>query len=1212
MATTNVSEAPGQGGFFNLLRAASRPSLLALLVAPLAILTGVATYAIVTGLVPYNPAPSRLIALLLLHIVLDLSLGGLIAWRLMRLWRERRSGHAGARLHVRLVSIFIAIAVVPAILVAIFAAVTLNLGMEAWFSPRVKTALNDAVTVSRHYMAEKGNGIIVDAGAIADGLQLDQGLRDQTGHMRYAAMFEKLAMMTRDRGLSASFLIDSHGTVLGSTTKLQYTTAIRPSAADIAQAGEGQIVVDGNPETGVVRALIQLRALNDAYLLVVRLVDPKVFDYYRRTAVAVSEYHRLEQNRTEIQLIFFALYAAVSLVILLAAIWLGLWAANRLVRPISSLIDAAERVSEGDLKAQVAMGRDDDEVATLGRAFNRMTSQLDAQRTALIEANQQNDERRRFTETVLAGVSAGVLGLDADGNITIVNRAAARLLNADPDEIEGHHYSEAVPELAALIYRAISEPVGRASGDVTIKRGASPRTLSVQVASERGPHASGFAVTFDDITDLVSAQRTAAWADVARRIAHEIRKSADADPVVGRTAQAQICKRSHHRPRSVRAVHGHHHPAGRRHRAHGRRIFVLCAHADSCYAARERAGTDPSGGVPATRGQSADHLRDSVAPRNRLLRLRRASGLAGFDERSQERNREHRCTPRKRRRRTGAHRGRAGTKGRVRVFPHYRQWRRPAAGTSPSPDRTVCHDADQGHGTGPRDRPQIFEDHGGEVALTDADDEHGAEVTLKFPLQQKTAREKGAADEQTRFAHSAEILVVDDEEDIRDLVSGILRDEGFETRVAADSDSALGAMRQRRPQLAILDIWLQGSRLDGIQVLDTIKREQPDLPVVMISGHGTIETAVASIKKGAYDFIEKPFKADRLIHVVGRALKSARLKREVQELKLKAGDNSELVGQSSAISQLRQLIEKIAPTNSRVLITGPSGSGKEVVARLIHARSRRAANAFVAINCATMEPDRIEVELFGIESGDGPRKTGLFELAHNGTLFLDEVAEMPLETQGKILRVLVDQTFQRVGGTTRVQVDARLVSCTTRDPRAEIAAGRFREDLYHRLNVVPVRVPSLAEHRDDVPALVAHFMKRLSAASGLPTREIGDDAMAVLQAHTWPGNVRQLRNIVERLLILASDDAAQAVSADLLPADLGANAPWGGGGDLVISLPLREAREIFERDYLMAQINRFGGNISRTAAFIGMERSALHRKLKSLGVGPNGRESFNA
>src|SRR5689334_1819032 len=422
---------------------------------------------------------------------------------------------------------------------------------------------------------------------------------------------------------------------------------------------------------------------------------------------------------------------------------------------------------------------------------------------------------------------------------------------------------------------------------------------------------------------------------------------------------------------------------------------------------------------------------------------------------------------------------------------------------------------------------------------------------------------------------ASEILIVDDEEDIRDLIAGILRDEGYETRVAGDSDAALAAVRQRRPQLIVLDIWLQGSKLDGIQVLDALKREQADLPVVMISGHGSIETAVASIKKGAYDFIEKPFKADRLIHVVGRALEAARLRREVQELKLKAGDDSELVGNSSAISQLRQAIDKIAPTNSRVFITGPAGSGKEVAARLIHARSRRAGNAFVAINCATMDPDRIEAELFGVENPDGPRKTGLFELAHNGTLYLDEVSDMPLETQGKILRVLIDQTFTRIGGTTRVQVDARVICSTTRDLRAETEAGRFREDLYHRLNVVPVRVPSLAERRDDIPALISHFMKRLSAAGGLPVRNIGDDAMAVLQAHSWPGNVRQLRNIVERLLILASDDLTEAVSADLLPTDLGSGNGWGSskGGDLVISLPLREAREIFERDYLVAQIN---------------------------------------
>jgi two-component system, NtrC family, nitrogen regulation response regulator NtrX len=460
-----------------------------------------------------------------------------------------------------------------------------------------------------------------------------------------------------------------------------------------------------------------------------------------------------------------------------------------------------------------------------------------------------------------------------------------------------------------------------------------------------------------------------------------------------------------------------------------------------------------------------------------------------------------------------------------------------------------------------------------------------------------------------------EILVVDDEADIRELMAGILADEGYETRAACDSDSTLVAVAQRRPHLLVLDVWLQGSKLDGIQVLDVLKRDYPDLPVVIISGHGTIETAVAAIKKGAYDFIEKPFKADRLVHVVKRALEAARLKREVDELKLKAGDETDLVGTSPAIVQLRQLVDKVAPTGSRILIVGPPGSGKEVTARLIHARSRRANNAFVAINCAMMEPTHIEAELFGVEGGQGARKIGLLELAHGGTMFLDEVADMPLETQGKILRVLIDQTFQRIGGTTRVQVDVRVISSSTADLRAEIEAGHFREDLYHRLNVVPVRVPSLAERRDDIPQLIAHFMKRLSAASGLAVREVGDDAMAVLQAYAWPGNVRQLRNVVERLLILAMDDAAEAISADLLPSDFNSAAsPWANGAksDLIISLPLREAREIFEREYLLAQINRFGGNISRTAAFIGMERSALHRKLKSLGVTPGREASFNA
>ena len=506
----------------DLLRAISRPSRIALAVGVLAAASGAVTYAILSGVTPWTPSRAGLIALLLINLTLGLSLGALIAWRLVRLWAERKSGRAGARLHVRLVAWFGTIAVVPAILIAIFAAVTLNLGLEAWFSGRVKDALGSAVNVAQHYVKEHERGIIGDAYEIANNIQHDPTLFDEDKHVRPAAFFSKLNSLTKDRGLQASYIVDGHGKILASTKQQFLKDPKPPSAADISQAKGGSIVVDAAPEGGTVTALIQMQALNDAYLLVVRLVDPQVFGYYRRTVDAVSEYNRLDENRLEVQLVFAALYAVVSLVTLLAAVWSGIWAANRLVRPISSLIGAAERVSEGDLTAHVKVAHDDDELANLGHAFNRMTQQLAAQRGDLVAANRLNEERRRFTETVLSGVSAGVIGLDRDGQITIVNRAAARLLNATPEELEGRHYSESVPELGALIRRALSEPVGRAGGEVAIKRTGTPRALSVQVSGERGnPH--GFVITFDDITDLVGAQRTAAWADVARRIAHEIK-----------------------------------------------------------------------------------------------------------------------------------------------------------------------------------------------------------------------------------------------------------------------------------------------------------------------------------------------------------------------------------------------------------------------------------------------------------------------------------------------------------------------------------------------------------------------------------------------------------------------------------------------------------------------------------------------------------------
>jgi two-component system nitrogen regulation response regulator NtrX len=453
---------------------------------------------------------------------------------------------------------------------------------------------------------------------------------------------------------------------------------------------------------------------------------------------------------------------------------------------------------------------------------------------------------------------------------------------------------------------------------------------------------------------------------------------------------------------------------------------------------------------------------------------------------------------------------------------------------------------------------------------------------------------------------ATDILIVDDETDIREAVAGILSDEGHGTRTASNSDEALAAIEARRPQLIFLDIWLQGSRLDGLQILEIISEQHPNLPVVMISGHGNIETAVQATKLGAYDFIEKPFKADRLVLVAERALEASRLKREVSDLRTRAGVSNKLIGSSVAANQLRQVIERVGPANSRVMITGNPGAGKELTARLIHEQSARASGPFVAINAANITPDSMEEELFGIEAGEGRgRKTGALEEAHGGTLYLDEIADMPRETQGKILRVLVEQNFQRVGGATRVHVDVRIISSTSHNLAENIAAGTFREDLFHRLSVVPIRVPALSERRDDIPELIAYFIDQLAQTTGMPKRDVGDDAMAVLQSHDWPGNIRQLRNNVERMMILASGGPEVAISADMLPAEIGTMVPAtpaGSGGEKLMSLPLREAREMFEKEYLVAQISRFGGNISRTSEFIGMERSALHRKLKSLGI----------
>ena len=450
-----------------------------------------------------------------------------------------------------------------------------------------------------------------------------------------------------------------------------------------------------------------------------------------------------------------------------------------------------------------------------------------------------------------------------------------------------------------------------------------------------------------------------------------------------------------------------------------------------------------------------------------------------------------------------------------------------------------------------------------------------------------------------------DILVVDDEEDIRELVAGVLEDEGYSPRTAGDSDTALAAIADRRPSLVLLDVFLKGSRLDGLDLLDEIKRRDPSQPVLVISGHGNLDTAVAAIRRGAADFIEKPFEAQRLLLLVSRATETERLRAEYQTLRAQVGLDDQLSGTSGSINQVRATLRRVAPTGSRVLISGPAGVGKEVAARMLHSWSPRANAPFVVVSAARMTPERVEEELFGSERPDGSTTSGLLERAHGGTLFLDEIADMPVTTQGKILRVLTDQSFNRVGGQRQVKVDVRVLSATARNLTAEIDAGRFREDFYYRLNVVPVFIPALAERREDIPGLVEHFVARYAAERRVPTPDVTVDAMAALQAYDWPGNVRQLRNIVERTIILASGDQIARIEMDMLPAEIlndPVAGPASGPGHAGMGAPLREAREAFEREYLRIQIRRFSGNISRTAHFIGMERSALHRKLKILGM----------
>jgi two-component system nitrogen regulation sensor histidine kinase NtrY len=746
MVITNTVDPPVGPGLWRVIRAASRPARLAAAVGILVVISGVVTFVTVKGLVPYKSPPATFIGLLLVNLSLVLTLGAVVAWQLTRLWSDRKSGIAGARLHARLVMMFSTIAVVPAILVAVYAAVSINLGVQTWFSRDVKAALDSAVIAARHYVEGQHDQISRDVYEIATTIENDPEWLGDNNKVRSDILFEKLGTLTKAHGLQAAYILDSQGRIIGSTKRMTLKDVAMPNAAAMAKAASGQAVFQADVKQGLLEALWRMEALRDAYLFVVRSVDKNELTYYQKSLRAVSEYNRLDQNLLQVQLIFAALYVAVSLLILLAAIWLGLWAANSLVRPVSRL------------KAQVEIDRDDDEMGTLGRAFNSMTRELDAQRDELVSTNEQLDTRRRFTEAVLAGVSAGVMGLDGEGAVTIVNRAAARLLNAAPEEMENRHYSEAVPELAGLIRRAIQEPVGRASGEAVVKRGTTVRTLSVQVASESGGGSPGFIVTFDDITELVSAQRTAAWADVARRIAHEIK-----NPLTPIQLSAERLKRKYGAevttdPEVFRQCTD---TIIRQVGDIGRMVDEVSSFArmPTPVMRRENAGELIQQAVFLQRVANPEityqpHLSatpvyfecDGRLVSQALMNVMKNAGEA-----------------------IGARVAQGGEEpGRISIsvseedgraifrvedngigLPHEQRHRL----TEPYVTTRA-----KGTGLGLAIVRKILEDHGGEIVLRDREDEaQGAEVRLIFPLKQKTSKEtqKGAGDEQERIANLA-------------------------------------------------------------------------------------------------------------------------------------------------------------------------------------------------------------------------------------------------------------------------------------------------------------------------------------------------------------------------------------------------------------------------------------------------------------------------
>ena len=991
---------------------------------------------------------------------------------------------------------------------------------------------------------------------------------------------------------------------------------VLPSPELLGKITETEPQVALIPEGDHVAAAVKLHGYDDMYLYVARLLDPRVVQQLRATQESVGEYANLEARRLGIQIAFALMFAVIALIVLLSSAWIGLDFANRLVAPIRRLIGAANVVSTGNLHIQVPVHRSEGDLAHLGETFNKMTQELRTQHEDIVRARDLIDSRRRFTEAVLAGASAGVIGVNADGRITILNRSAERLIGRSESEALGLPLAEIAPELAEIFQAARSGNQRLVQRQVTVTRDGQERNFSVRVTSEQATESEhGYVITIDDITELVLAQRSSAWADIARRIAHEIK-----NPLTPIQLSAERLRRKYGKlitedagvfeqctdtivrqvddikrmvdefsrfARMPKAVIADEDVADTVRQV----VFLLrVGHPDIDFEVELAAETMPA---------RFDRRLISQALTNIIKNATEAIGAVP----PAELGRGHITVARQR----------DGKEVVIDVIDNGIGLPKENRARLLEPYVTT---REKGTGLGLAIVGRILEEHGGRIELRDASEKipgaRGAWMQLRFAAEPlAVAAHSGRTREGGGLNMASDILIVDDEADIRELVAGILQDEGHGTRTARDSDDALAAVVARRPNLVFLDIWLQGSRLDGLQLLDTLKQEHPELPIVMISGHGNIETAVSAIKRGAYDFIEKPFKADRLLLVADRALENSRLKREVRELKqlgpARRDAGRPLARRQSVAADGRESGADQQPHPHRRAFGQRQGARRAHHSRPFGARQWTVRGDQCRRHHAGAHGNR------AVRRRAGQRATAARRAARSARS-KRRMAARCSSTKSPTCRAR-RRTRSCACWSTRLSSASAAAprsrsTCASSPRPAAISRpisppGKFREDLYHRLSVVPIRVPALAERREDIPELVEYFMTQISQTTGLPKRNVGADALAVLQSHDWPGNVRQLRNNVERLMILAGGDPEAVITASMLPQDVGSmipNMPNGNGGEHLMSLALREAREVFEREYLLAQINRFGGNISRTAEFVGMERSALHRKLKALGI----------